>query len=353
MEFVVIDGITDLRSEWPTSPVSPKIHENSHVPLQHLQILANVSKAFSESGLEQDRAISTIAATIAEKIGDACVIRLLSHDKEWLTTVAFEHYDIERKRLFQPVLNLTPYRIHEGLVGKVFQTRKTHQIKAERGENLNGLFKAEYQHLAELHRIQNILVSPLLVSGACIGTLGVFSHAGGREFTQDDILLVEELAERAALQLEQTRLYKEAREALILLHKAHQLSEERLKATLMGSPGPVVVTKGAEHFIDLTNEAYKKMLPQAADFLPQVMRSLLSPENAAKLHETLDHVFSTGERAEIKTLPIFENFYDWTCQPLRNLDGQVSGLVMQGIDVTETIALRRRSLDAPAILLDF
>lgn len=353
MEFVVIDGISDFRQDWPSPPVNPKTHAKSHGPLHHLQILAKVSKTFSGSGLEQEKALATIAATVAEEIGDACVIRLLSPDKEWLSTVAFEHYDLERKKLFQPVLNLTPYRAHEGLVGKVFQSGKTHQIKAENGESLNGLFKVDYKHLAELHRIQNILVAPLKVAGACIGTLGVFSHAGGREFTQDDVLLVEELAERAALQLEQIRLYKEAREAITQLHQAHLLSEERLKATLVGSPGPVVVTKGPEHFIDLTNEAFKKMSPHSNDFLAPIMSASLSAENATKLCATLDHVFTTGERAEIKSLAFYENYYDWICQPLRNLDGQVSGLVMQGIDVSETIALRRRSLEAPAILLDF
>jgi len=72
------------------------------------------------------------------------------------------------------------------------------------------------------------LIVPLKSHGGVIGCLGLIQTRSGRHFDRDDVLLVEEIASRAALVLEQARLYQEAQNARDEAQAANKAKDEFL-----------------------------------------------------------------------------------------------------------------------------
>src|SRR5204863_4265341 len=69
------------------------------------------------------------------------------------------------------------------------------------------------EHLAILRSVglHSVMTVPMVVSGRTIAALTLASAESGREYGEDDLRFAEELARRAALAMENSRLYQEAR----------------------------------------------------------------------------------------------------------------------------------------------
>jgi signal transduction histidine kinase len=72
------------------------------------------------------------------------------------------------------------------------------------------------EHAQVLRQLEprSLLVVPLVARGRTLGALGLFSARPGRRYGPDDRLLAVELGRRAALAVDNARLYQEAREAV-------------------------------------------------------------------------------------------------------------------------------------------
>ena len=53
-----------------------------------LRTLADVSRAVSESRLDGEAVLDTICRQLAQGVGDACILRLVSEDGQWQRTCA-------------------------------------------------------------------------------------------------------------------------------------------------------------------------------------------------------------------------------------------------------------------------
>ncbi|MDB5698814.1 MAG: chemotaxis protein CheY [Alphaproteobacteria bacterium] len=117
---------------------------------------------------------------------------------------------------------------------------------------------------------------------------------------------------------------------------------ERLRQMFEQAPGFVVMLEGPDHVFQLANEAYFRLVghrdivgKKVADALPEVI--------AQGFVQLLDQVYRSGEAMVGKSTPlkierrsgIEQRFVDFVYQPLRGPDGQVSGIFVQGNDVTE------------------
>jgi len=79
--------------------------------------------------------------------------------------------------------------------------------------------------------VQSLIVSPLASQGQVVGALWLGISASGRRYDVDDLMLVEELARRAALAVENARLYEDRRRV------ADTLQASLLPPTLPLVPG--------------------------------------------------------------------------------------------------------------------
>ena len=79
--------------------------------------------------------------------------------------------------------------------------------------------------------VRSLIVAPLASQGQVVGALWLGISASGRRYDVDDLMLVEELARRAALAVENARLYEDRRRV------ADTLQASLLPPTLPSVPG--------------------------------------------------------------------------------------------------------------------
>ncbi|MDF2095800.1 sensor domain-containing protein [Aquibaculum arenosum] len=119
---------------------------------------------------------------------------------------------------------------------------------------------------------------------------------------------------------------------------------QRLQQLFQQAPGFVCVLRGPEHIYELANDAYYQLIGHRRIIghpLAQVLPEVVGQGFLAKL----DRVFTTGEPFIGRAVPIKlqrvagggleQRYTDLIYQPIRELEGAISGIFVQGHDVTE------------------
>jgi signal transduction histidine kinase len=190
----------------------------------HRQALSEVSRAFAEKIPEFQAVLELVSQQVAQLLGDLCVVRILSNDGRWLNPVAIYHPNPEALACLQEALAAEAHGVDEGLTGRVFKTGETLLIPVVSAEDVQPLSESKYLPYLQRFGMYSILIAPLEVRGRRIGTLFVSRERPGYSYTRDDQFFLEDLADRAALAIDNARLYREAQDA-------NQLKDEFL-ATL-------------------------------------------------------------------------------------------------------------------------
>jgi diguanylate cyclase (GGDEF)-like protein len=170
------------------------------------EILAGLSQKTAEVGLEYRQVLDVIAQQVTVFFGDSCGIHLLSEDGAWLNLEAYHAKDGSQDNVLQG-LSARRERPGSGLFGTVFEESQPTLISELGDEALNQFNQAVNQVVSSLPFIHSCIIVPLKAHGRTIGTLSAFRHAGGNPFTRLDQDLLEELADRSALDIENARLY--------------------------------------------------------------------------------------------------------------------------------------------------
>jgi len=154
----------------------------------------------------------------------------------------------------------------------------------------------------------------------------------------------------------ETDLLQRAREAETA-SSTLQRETAGLRDLFMQAPGFMAVLSGPDHVFTLSNTAYQQLIGHRDIIGKTVARAL--PELAGQgFSALLDTVFSTGEPYVGLSAPVTliqtpggapqERFLDFIYQPIRNSDGAVVGIFVEGSDVTERV----RAEEHRKLLLD-
>jgi diguanylate cyclase (GGDEF)-like protein len=188
-----------------------------------LELLSTLSQAIAEAGLYYPAVLSTIAQQVAESIGDGCIIRLVSDDSQWLDPVAFHHVNPEALQVYRSLLHATRKRVDEGFSGHVYRTGEPLILLDITQDELLHIEDEQDAAIARQYPVQNGIIVPLRAQNRFIGTLIVFRSHTRAPYSSEDQAFLQDLAVRAALAIENARLYaaeaQRARE-LDALHRA-------------------------------------------------------------------------------------------------------------------------------------
>ncbi|AFE11233.1 sensory box histidine kinase/response regulator [Corallococcus coralloides DSM 2259] len=123
------------------------------------------------------------------------------------------------------------------------------------------------------------------------------------------------------------------------------LDDERrhLRRLFEQAPGFMCSLKGPEHVFELANRSYQQLVGHR-DLLGKTVREALPEVAGQGFFELLDRVFKTGEPFVGHNMglhlqrepggPLVEAFLDFVYQPIIEVDGRVSGIFVQGHDMT-------------------
>lgn len=126
----------------------------------------------------------------------------------------------------------------------------------------------------------------------------------------------------------------------------HALSEERqhLRGLFQQAPGFIAALSGPEHVFTMANTAYLRLIGRE-NIVGKPVREALPEVVGQGFIDLLDRVYHSGQPFVGRSIRIFleqsagdareERFLDFVYQPIFDPDGQVSGIFVQGHDVTE------------------
>jgi signal transduction histidine kinase len=207
--------------------------EESRRSAARLHVLVQVSQLIAEAGLDLPTVLDVLARKVSEAIGDACVLQLLSEDGERLEAVAVHHSRGEARAVLDESLRRYPARVGEGLSGRVVATGQTLFVPRLHAEELHAERLPEAVLFLEREGPQSVVIVPLGARGRVLGTLGVMRAVGeGREYTPEERALLESLAARAALAIEDARLYDAATQAVKARDELLSVAGHELKSPL-------------------------------------------------------------------------------------------------------------------------
>lgn len=230
------DKLTQVNNELTNSNASlqAEIAERKLLEVQirqnatRAQALAELSQILAEASLEEPSPFLTIAQRISELIGDTCSVTLLSTDGQWLETMATYHPNPEGIAFIRTLLASTHYSVNEGLAGQVARTGQSLLMPTVSPETLRAQMKPELRPYLDRFGVASLLIVPMRARNHIQGTIGVTRDKPDHPYTAEDQVFLQNLADRAGLAIENTRLFTEAKQARATADRANLAKSEFL-----------------------------------------------------------------------------------------------------------------------------
>jgi PAS domain S-box-containing protein len=219
-----------------------RLQEEMQQQAERAQILADAG-AFFASNIDPVWVTQAIAERVAEVLGDWAAVILKSSDSNELRVAAIYHREMASLGLAWSYIYRQPLVAGEGIIGQVVSTgypSLTQNLGAAgaAGPNLEGGYHAAPMKLASL------LILPLRTRREMLGALVIAANDPDRAMTDEKLPLAEVLAERAALAIENAKLYTEQVDARRKVEDLSRLKDEFLSIASHELRTPVTSIKG-------------------------------------------------------------------------------------------------------------
>jgi PAS domain S-box-containing protein len=182
---------------------------------QQLRILADVGSVLAQSNGSED-ALRQLAELVITELADWCVVDILEGNGPRRLAVA--HADPAKRRLAEEIeRRYPPDAERSGSLASVVRTGRA-VVTADVSRETLRAASADEEHfkLLEQAGIGSAVVLPLIARGQVLGAMTLVRAPTREPYSEADLPLLEELARRAALSVDNARLLEEANEAVRL-----------------------------------------------------------------------------------------------------------------------------------------
>lgn len=127
-------------------------------------------------------------------------------------------------------------------------------------------------------------------------------------------------------------------------------SEKNFAQIFDESPVTLSILMGPDHVYTKANQRFFELSGYPRDVIGKSIKDIYHGINREKILETLDHVFTTGEKVETKDVLVTLNepngstrrhYLDFSYQPLKDDHGVVRGIISRTFDVTDRVLARK------------
>jgi PAS domain S-box-containing protein len=178
---------------------------------RRLSFLAEAGEILAGS-LEHEATLASVARLAVPHIADWCIVDLVEGDGS-IRQVAVAHVDPEKVRYAWELDRRYPDNPAAPVgVPEVIRSGRPVLFEEVTDDVVRAVAR-DAQHLAILRQlgICSGMIVPLAARGRTVGAISLGTAESGRRYGPEDLALAEELARRAALAVDNARLYREAR----------------------------------------------------------------------------------------------------------------------------------------------
>jgi PAS domain S-box-containing protein len=265
-EFPAEASISKLQAgdDWVFTVVLRDISERKRYERTQ-RLLAEAGNALASS-LDVGATLDSVTALAVPEMADWCVIYAREQNRG-IVRVALAHRDSEMNdRLLSAALDRAVSN-DQHPVHRVVETGEPLVLRNLSEEQLLAMAEGE-NHAALLREVgaQSAIIIPMTARGETTGAISFFRSGAVKPYDDEDVVLALEVTRRAALALDNARLYRAARAAIearddVLAVVSHDLgnplSAIRIGTTLLLSSVPVEEreTGGWKHIVGIRNSA--------------------------------------------------------------------------------------------------
>lgn len=133
-----------------------------------------------------------------------------------------------------------------------------------------------------------------------------------------------------------------------------EVERSRLHEFFRKAPALIAVTKGSDHIYEFVNTAHQEVVGRSeAELIGKSMKEIFPELQGQGFFEALDEVYQTGITFVGNEMPavydryhdgtIYRAFFNCVYQPLWNAAGEIEGILLHGVEVTEQVLARQRT----------
>ncbi|MDJ1498967.1 PAS domain-containing protein [Cytophagaceae bacterium DM2B3-1] len=144
----------------------------------------------------------------------------------------------------------------------------------------------------------------------------------------------------------------------VLYRKSLEESELFSKSIIFNSPVAKMVVTGKQMIIHTVNENMLQMIGRDKSIVGQPFMDVMQELEATPLFNRLQHVYTTGqtfhepeEKFELLRFgKPYTGYYQYTYKALSNVEGQIYGIIIAAIEVTNLVVARKKVEEAEALM---
>lgn len=233
-----------------------KSRDAAYAAAARVGFLHHASRTFAESGLELDVRLHEVVSVLARTLDSCIQLSLLESDGTLLLTRVL-HPDRDAQALLAAMTSQGACPLNQGQAVRIAQCGESVLVADARPDDLIGLLPQEYDEFWQRFPASSMMGVALRTQGRVLGTITATRTKTGEAYTQDDLRLLEELAERAAAAIENSRLYEESTTARQRAEQLYRFAEsvvsaERVEEVFEAALVAIAASLGAERSAVLT-----------------------------------------------------------------------------------------------------
>lgn len=166
-----------------------------------------------------------------------------------------------------------------------------------------------------------------------------------------------DIHDRKQAEAERTKLLaaeQTARQEAELAKTQAEVERSRLQEFFRKAPALIAVTKGQDHIYEFVNTAHQEVVGRSeAELIGKPIKAIFPELRGQGFFEALDEVYQTGipflgnemlaEYDRYHNGTIYQGFFNCVYQPLWNTDGEIEGILLHAVEVTEQVLARRQT----------
>ncbi|HEY0375733.1 MAG TPA: ATP-binding protein [Pyrinomonadaceae bacterium] len=172
------------------------------------------ASAILASSLDYETTLATVSRLVVPEVADWCAVHVIEKDGS-IQPLAVSHVDPSKVAVARELQDRYPLDpMEERGVTKAIRTGQPELFRDITDELLvEATRDSEQLRVLRALGIKSAMVVPMVVQGRALGAISFIAAESGRRYGPEDLSLAEDLAHRAALAVDNARLYQDAQEA--------------------------------------------------------------------------------------------------------------------------------------------